>query len=211
MTDVLGPKPPRSHARMWVTTLLLLVYAGFVALVTLWPNPSELEFGGIGDRVLRVLYRFGVPEWFGMVELEFAANVAMFVPLGFLLGLALSRRAWWLALFLLPGYTVGIELTQALALASRSPTLQDVVANSAGGYIGLALAMVLRAVIRARDRRLITRAIWERDAEVLRARRLPVPAVDANPWVPDDDGAFGGARYGGMQEEALTLRLPLDR
>jgi glycopeptide antibiotics resistance protein len=175
MTDVLGPKPPRSRARLWVATLLLLVYAGFVALVTLWPNPSELQFGGIADRVLSVLYRFGVPESFGFNELEFTANIGMFVPLGFFLGLSLHRKAWWIALFLLPGYSGLIEFTQATALESRVATLLDVFANTAGGYLGLLLAMILRAMIYARDRRVVARAIWERDAEIIRARRHPLP------------------------------------
>lgn len=206
MTDVLGRKPPRSHARLWVTTLLLLVYAGFVALVTLWPNPDDLEVGGIADRVLRVLYRFGVPEWFGFAELEFTANIAMFVPLGFLLGLALPRRGWWLALFLLPGYSGFIEFTQATALESRVSSLLDVIANTAGGYIGLLFATILRAMIHARDRRVIARAIWERDAETLRARQRPI-AQEAAWREPDPATAVFG---GGWQDTstAPTQRLP---
>ncbi|GAA4195950.1 hypothetical protein GCM10022219_21790 [Microbacterium oryzae] len=175
MTDALGPKPPRSRARLWVATLLLAIYAGFVAVVTLWPNPNDLEFGGISDRVLKVLYRFGVPEWFGFDEIEFTANIGMFIPLGFFLGLALPRRAWWLALFLVPGYSGFIEWTQATSLESRVSSMLDVFANTAGGYIGILLAMTMRAMIYARDRRIIARAIWERDAEILRAREHPLP------------------------------------
>ncbi|KQY98519.1 hypothetical protein ASD19_06675 [Microbacterium sp. Root53] len=210
MTDVLGPKPPRSHARMWVTTLLLLVYAGFVSLVTLWPDPSDLEFGSIAERVLRVLHRFGVPEWFGFNELEFAANVAMFVPLGFLLGLALPRRAWWLALFLLPGYSGFIEFTQATVLESRVSTLLDVFANTSGGYIGLLLAMILRAMIHARDRRMIARAIWERDAELIAARRRPVPPGLAEPWDDPADRIFGAPRAR-TADDVPTMQLPIER
>lgn len=175
MTDVLGPKPPRSRARLGVTTLLLALYVGFVSLVTLWPDPSDLEFGSLAERVLRVLYRFGVPEAFGFDELEFTANIAMFVPLGFLLGLALPRRGWWLSLLLLPAYSGFIEFTQATALESRVSSAMDVAANTSGGYIGVLLAMILRAMIYARDRRVIERAIWERDAERLRARQRPAP------------------------------------
>ncbi|WP_194765111.1 hypothetical protein [Microbacterium sp. UFMG61] len=47
-----GPPPPRSYARLWVSTLLLIVYTGFVLVVTMWPKPEQLEFGGIASRVL---------------------------------------------------------------------------------------------------------------------------------------------------------------
>ncbi|MGW9113305.1 VanZ family protein [Microbacterium sp. NPDC055683] len=179
MTDVLGRKPPRSRARLWVATLLLAVYAGFIAVVTLWPSPSDLEFGGIADRVLAVLHRFGIPESFGFDEIEFTANIGMFVPLGFFLGLALPRRGWWLALFLVPGYSGFIEFTQATALESRVSSILDVFANTTGGYLGLLLAMTMRAMIYARDRRVIARAIWERDAEIIRARQHPLPGKQA--------------------------------
>ena len=211
MTDVLGPKPPRSRARLGVSTLLLLVYAGFVSLVTLWPDPSDLEFGSISDRVLNVLYRFGVPEWFGFDELEFTANIGMFVPLGFFLGLALPRRAWWLALFLLPGYSGFIEFTQATALESRVSSVLDVFANTSGGYIGLLLAMLMRAMIYARDRRVIARAIWERDAEIIRARQHPLPQQPVTRREPDPaTRIFEQPQQARWQDprDAPTERLP---
>ncbi|GLJ62789.1 hypothetical protein GCM10017576_29200 [Microbacterium barkeri] len=209
MTDVLGPKPPRSRARLWVATLLLLVYAGFVALVTLWPNPSDLEFGGIADRVLNVLYRFGVPESFGFDELEFTANIGMFVPLGFFLGLALPRRGWWLALFLVPGYSGFIEFTQATALESRVSSILDVFANTTGGYIGLLFAMTMRAMIYARDRRIIARAIWERDAEIIRARQHPLPQQRVTQREPDPATRIFEQRPAWRDpQDAPTERLP---
>lgn len=171
MSDLtLGPRPPRSYARLWIATFLLLIYTAFVLLITMWPNPSQLEFGGIADRVLRVLYRFGVPESFGFAEIEFTANIAMFVPMGFLLGLALPRGGWWAAVILLPAFSGFIEVTQGLALQERFATVLDVVANTTGGYAGLLLAMIMRALIHKRDQRIIEREIWERNAAYLRAR-----------------------------------------
>ncbi|PQZ59109.1 MULTISPECIES: VanZ family protein [unclassified Microbacterium] len=165
MTDIdIGRKPPRSHARLWVSTLLLIVYASFVLLVTMWPQPQQLEFDGIASRLLRALHNIGVPAWFGYDKLEFVANVGMFVPLGFLLGLALARQAWWVAIFLLPAFSSAIEFTQGVALDERVSTVFDVLANTIGGYIGLLLAMMLRAMIHARDRTKIERELWDRRA-----------------------------------------------
>lgn len=169
MTEInIGPPPPRSHARLWVSTLLLIAYASFVLLVTMWPQPQQLEFDGIASRLLRALHNIGVPERFGYDELEFVANVGMFVPLGFLLGLALARRAWWLAIFLLPAFSGAIEFVQGFALEERVSTMFDVLANTIGGYIGLLLAMILRAMIHARDRTKIERELWERRAAAAR-------------------------------------------
>lgn len=167
--------PPRSHARLWVSTLLLVAYAGFVLLVTMWPNPSQLQFDGIAARVLQALHNLGVPEWFGYNMLEFTANIGMFVPLGFFLGVALPRRAWWLGLLLLPGFSGAIEWTQGVALEERVSTLQDVLANSTGGYVGLLVAMILRAMIHARDQKIIARAVWEARARGERSMRASVP------------------------------------
>nr|WP_201471246.1 VanZ family protein [Microbacterium hydrocarbonoxydans] len=166
-----GPPPPRSYARLWVSTLLLVVYTGFVLVVTMWPQPEQLEFGSIASRVLRALHNLGVPESFDYNEIEFVANIGMFVPLGFLLGLALARKAWWVAIFLLPAFSGAIEFTQGIALDERVSTVLDVLANTIGGYTGLLLAMILRAMIHVRDRTKIERELWERRAAAAELQR----------------------------------------
>lgn len=172
MTQIqVGPPPPRSYARLWVSTLLLVVYASFVLLVTMWPQPEQLEFDSIAGRMLRALHNIGVPEWFGYDKLEFTANIGMFVPLGFLLGLALARSAWWVAIFLLPAFSGAIEFTQGIALDERVSTVLDVLSNTIGGYLGLLLAMILRAMIHARDRTKIERELWERRAAAAELQR----------------------------------------
>lgn len=211
MTDIyVGPPPPRSYARLWVSTLLLAVYTAFVLLVTMWPSPQDLEFDSIASRVLRALHNFGVPEWFGYDKLEFTANIGMFVPLGFLLGLALARKAWWLAIFLLPAFSGGIEYMQGIALDERVSTLLDVAANTIGGYIGLLLAMIMRAMIHARDRTKIERELWERRraaAEMQRQRaaqsQRPVATAEPDPVTRVLDADFWETG------EAPTVRIPL--
>lgn len=199
MTQIqVGPPPPRSHARLWISTLLLIVYSAFVLLVTMWPQPEQLEFDSIAGRVLRALHNLGVPERFDYNELEFAANIGMFVPLGFLLGLALARKAWWVAIFLLPAFSGAIEFTQGIALDERVSTVLDVLANTIGGYAGLLLAMILRAMIHARDRTMIERELWERRAAAAELQRQnaaravarasqPAPHAQAQVWAEEPD------------------------
>lgn len=217
MTEiVVGPPPPRSHARLWISTILLILYAAFVLLVTMWPQPQQLEFDGIAARVLRALHNLGVPESFGYNALEFTANIGMFVPLGFLLGLALARRAWWVAIFLLPGFSAAIEFIQGIALDERVSTVLDVLANTIGGYLGLLVAMILRAMIHARDRTKIERELWERRAAAAQlqqenARRAAAAAASPAParYVEPDlvtrvlDADFWDTG------DAPTVRLPL--
>ncbi len=205
-----GPPPPRSYARLWVSTALLVVYTAFVLLVTMWPSPQDLEFDSIASRVLRALHNVGVPEWFGYDKLEFTANIGMFVPLGFLLGLALARKAWWVAVFLLPAFSGAIELTQGIALDERVSTLYDVMANTIGGYLGLLLAMIIRAMIHARDRTKIERELWERRAaaaELQQRERAAVHAADAA-TEPDPVTRILDPQFWNSPD-APTVRIPL--
>ncbi|MGM7698617.1 VanZ family protein [Microbacterium sp. A84] len=205
-----GPPPPRSYARLWVSTVLLAFYAAFVLLVTMWPNPKQLEFGSISSRLLQVLHNFGVPESFGYDKLEFTANIGMFVPLGFLLGLALARKAWWVAIFLLPAFSGAIEFTQGLALDERVSTFYDVLSNTIGGYLGLLLAMIMRAMIYARDRTKIERELWERRAAAAQLQRARAEQYQQSyaPAEPDPVTRVLDADFW-ASDEAPTLRLNL--
>ena len=148
-----------SRVRLVLCGILLLFYVGVVLLVTMWPTPMDTGFPAAVDRLLAIMHRYGVPEWFGFTKLEFSANVAMFVPLGFLLTLTLPKRGWWVALLLLPAFSGAIELTQGQWLTARFATVSDVIANTLGGWIGLILAALVRAVVHERDRLLIAQVL----------------------------------------------------
>lgn len=83
---------------------------------------------------------------FGSGWLEFAANVLMFVPLGFLLTLLLPRP--WQGVLLALGLSVAAEVAQII-IPSRQASLRDVLANVLGASIGAALAAL---VVRRRRR-----------------------------------------------------------
>ncbi|WP_166804791.1 VanZ family protein [Cryobacterium sp. Sr8] len=141
--------------------LLLAAYVLLVLAATMWPTPLDQGYAASIDKLLAVLHRNGVPEWFGYHKLEFSANVLMFVPLGFLVTMLLPTWGWWLALLLCPALSVAIEFTQASILTARFATVTDVVANSIGALLGIAVAVALRAIIFHRDEKLIARAIWQ--------------------------------------------------
>lgn len=93
---------------------------------------QELEATGLG--------------WVTYTQLESAANVALFIPLGLLIALLVPTRWWWAVVVGLALLAGGIELGQALFLPGRVPTIDDVLANATGGVIGVALAAVIRGI-----------------------------------------------------------------
>ncbi|MGI6879278.1 VanZ family protein [Microbacterium sp. gxy059] len=196
-------RPPRSRLRVGVASALFVVYLAFVLWVTMTPSLDGVGVDGVGDRLLRVLHRIGVPEAFGLPQLEFTANIGMFVPLGFLLGLALPGWGWWLALLLLPLLSGGIEYVQGAHLPDRVSDLRDLVSNSIGAWIGVFAAAWLRALVHGRDRKVVARALWE-DRRARRAERAPrdpnaTAVIDTTGWPGYDPS------------KAPTQRLPLDR
>lgn len=137
-------------------------YVTVILVATLWPTPLDQGYSAAIQKVLDVVHRNGVPEWFGYNKLEFSANVVMFVPLGFLAALLLPARVWWLALLICPGLSIAIELTQATFLAARFATATDVIANSIGAVIGILVAVILRSIVYERDQKVIAVALWQR-------------------------------------------------
>lgn len=153
--------PRASRLRLTVAVVGFAVVAAVVLAATLSPTPLDQGYESAIAKVLDVLHRYGVPNWFGYRALEFSANMAMFLPPGFLVALALPARAIWLFLLLIPAMSGTIELMQATFLAERFASVSDVVANTLGGYAGALMAVVLRAAVRRRDEKLVTRALWD--------------------------------------------------
>jgi len=129
----------------------LATFALVIAVITLWPGPPDPD----GQSWLRELLRsgraYGIPAWITFGRLEFAANVVMFLPVGFFGALVLSRHRW----LVVPAAAVasaGIETIQAMALPLRYGTVRDVISNTLGALFGylLAAAMVAAVVRRAR-------------------------------------------------------------
>ncbi len=71
-------------------------------------------------------------------DFEIRANVALFVPLGFLLPIAFKGLRWWQTDLICLGTTCLVELVQPLF--GRAGDIDDVITNALGGVIGCALA-----------------------------------------------------------------------
>lgn len=126
----------------------LVVYLVVLAAIAFWP--SHVDRGLIP----LLTWLAGVAPPLTYPRVEFAANIALFVPFGVLLMFILRRRYLIVPLVLVA--SVGIEAVQSLMGGRRTPSVLDVVANVAGACVGmLAVALVqwLRARRRARPRR----------------------------------------------------------
>lgn len=135
--------PPTDRRRVWVL-IALGVYVLAVALVVLTPVSYEGIINAIGD-----LARDGLGiDWFGSGWIEFAANIAMFVPLGFLL--TLLFRHHWYGVAIALALSAFVEIAQ-IVIPSRQPSVRDIVANVLGAAVGAALAWLL--VVRREKKR----------------------------------------------------------
>lgn len=126
----------------------LAIYGALVAIIGFFPTPVDRDATPLIRTVLAKLHGHGVPEWFDYHFVEFAANIGLFVPFGVLAVFATGRRWVVLAVLAGAGASVVIELGQAWLLPERFPSALDVLANTIGTIIGVAIgygALTLRA------------------------------------------------------------------
>jgi glycopeptide antibiotics resistance protein len=123
-----------SVAVRWSAAMLLAVYGFVIFKLTLQPAYTESGTFGLLNRIMSRLSN-GQLEW---SQTEVIANVALFVPAGFLVAIVVGRV--WLSAILCLGASAGIEFAQQRWLSSRVPSLADVEHNGLGGAIGALIA-----------------------------------------------------------------------
>lgn len=124
--------------------LVFGLYLVAVCVIVFAPQADAERFTGVVAIVARALESWGVPVEIGYPVLEFAANIALFVPFGMLVPLIAPLWHPWLVIA--SGFAVSclIEFIQT-ALPSRFPTASDLLANTLGTALGVALlALVTR-------------------------------------------------------------------
>jgi glycopeptide antibiotics resistance protein len=125
-----------------VLQVVTVCYLGAVGWITLGPQPLDQRGVGILRSVLETLARSDLTRWITYDLVEFTANVAMFVPAGLLFLLLAGRRHWWLALACGVALTCAIEFTQ-LFLPARFSDVRDILANSLGALVGVAIGLLV--------------------------------------------------------------------
>ena len=108
---------------------VLWVLGGYCALL------AVLMFSPVGPSLRGVPLPAGVRAG----EVEAAANVLVFVPLGFLVAQLLPPRRRWIAVVLCCLASTGIEVVQAVLISTRLGTPRDVLTNTLGALLGYLL------------------------------------------------------------------------
>lgn len=136
------------NRRFWRVTLgVMLIPLAFIAY---WPTPIDQPVSGQLDDILNLLHRHGIPPLVNYKFVEASANIALFIPLGFVSALAFPRKRWWqVGAF---GLLVSgcMELGQLLFLHNRFASPLDLVTNTSGAVIGAVLATVMVKQVEAR-------------------------------------------------------------
>ena len=132
-----------------VVVTATVLYLAFIGVVTLGPQPVDSSDRGWVHSVVVWLAQSDLTAWITYDLIEFAANIGLFVPLGALLLHLLGRRRWWLVLAVGFALSCGIELLQ-LVLPARVTDVRDVLANTLGTAMGIALALLPRSIARQR-------------------------------------------------------------
>jgi len=116
-----------STTRRLGAALAIATFVG-VLIMTLTPSPGS-----------RSSFDFWCIACGELGALDVAANIALFVPLGFTLAVAMNRR--WLPLAICVATTVMIESLQIGVIVGRDASFSDILANSFGGLLGVELAL----------------------------------------------------------------------
>lgn len=125
--------------------IALTTYLAGLALVGFWPAPVDKPIQNRLATALNYLHELGVPRWVNYQFVEASANVAMFIPLGILVAMALPTRPWWLLFGIGLLASFSMELGQLLFIAARFASLTDIVTNALGGLIGICCVRLIPA------------------------------------------------------------------
>jgi glycopeptide antibiotics resistance protein len=127
------------HRRLWRFILIAMLVP--LAFIAYWPTPVDEPVQGQLSGILQFFHRSGIPAWFNYQFVEAAANITLFIPLGFVSALAFPEKRWWqVAVFglLISGC---MELGQLLFIYNRFASPLDLMTNTSGAVIGALLSV----------------------------------------------------------------------
>jgi len=139
----------RHAALRRLAAVLGVAYLLALALIAFWPAPVDRGVHGPLVSLLAALQRHGAPGWLTYNFVEFAANIALFVPVGLLGVILVGARLWWFAIFAGFAASFCIEFGQLVFLPARFATVNDIIANTFGAGVGAALALVVIGITHA--------------------------------------------------------------
>jgi len=135
-------------------SLLTVAYLGALAWVTLTPSSNSDRAFSLLQVVVRELQSHSSTDFLSYDDVEFLANIALFVPMGVFVVLLFGRRMWWAGIFAGVLASCWIELAQGVWLSDRVSDPRDLVSNSLGTLLGVLVALLVTwpAAYRLRQR-----------------------------------------------------------
>lgn len=130
---------PKLHHR--ISLILAVAYLLALACIAFWPTPVDRPVSGTLTQVIGWMHAHGMPWFIGYNKIEFAANIVLFVPLGYVIASAWARK-WWHIVLIGGSVSCLIELGQALLLPNRYASALDILANTLGAAIGAGILVV---------------------------------------------------------------------
>jgi glycopeptide antibiotics resistance protein len=122
------------------------VAAGIGAFLVFQPDASTSN--GAVHGLARYVYRLGAPYAQAADVVQWALNVALFVPGAFAAALLWPRVRWWRWVLTGLAVSAAIEALQAAFLPARTPEARDLLANTLGAALGAGLSLALRRLWR---------------------------------------------------------------
>ena len=144
-------RPDTKRSVHWTVGLLVLLYATGIIALTLYPFSFDIEPGRILDRGNWVPFGgtlgFVTSDNSLQVQVgsrDFLANIALFAPMGLLLGSRTRRlREVVLVCVLLVLMAFALEVVQGLTVSQRTLDIDDAIACSLGALGALAIGAAL--------------------------------------------------------------------
>jgi len=142
-----GPVVTQSATPLQVRVARWLLVGILVAVlvIVLWPSRPAGAGQSSLEHWFADLHSRGLPSWIGFGLVEFAANLLMFVPLGFLGVLARPPFGAVAVVVCCAALSVVVELWQWRLIPGRTGDYRDVMANICGAALGVLLAARFRA------------------------------------------------------------------
>lgn len=137
-----------NRVRRGPLVLVAAVALGGILALTVGPISQNRALYEFLDVLQTAASTTGLPEPTERVA-EMLANVLLFVPLGAAGGwLVRPRRAGWVVVGL-AALALAVEVVQ-YPVAGRDASLRDVLLNSLGGLLGVAVALIGKRILRRR-------------------------------------------------------------
>lgn len=130
---------------------MLAGYLLGLAMLVLWPEGATVTRAN--GLVAGAFRRLGAPGWMSPAVWETINNVLVCVPAGALAMVLWPRSRGWSWVALAATLSLCVELVQWRYLPSRTPSPLDVLANTAGAALGVAIGAQLRGLRTTQQRR----------------------------------------------------------